>query len=254
MRYFLTTLTMVLALLVTTAQAEEIVAGLNQNQISITTDFDGSELFVYGAVKRTAPAPEGPLDVIVVVIGPSKPVIVRKKERRFGIWINDAGVQVDAAPSLYAVSTNRPFREVISFTQDQLYKVGLNHSVKLIGNTNDAAYPEDYLRAAIRLNEARGLYFEQPQGVTINQETLFQTRIRLPAQLVEGDYRVRVFLLRDRTVVDTLEQGIDVRKVGLERWIYTMAKENAAIYGLLSIALALAAGWLASTFFRLVFP
>lgn len=245
---------MILALIGSLAQAEEIVAGLNQNQISITTDFDGSELFVYGAVKRSAPAPEGPLDVIIVVIGPSKPVIVRKKQKRFGIWVNDAGVQVDAAPSFYAVSTNRPFREVISFTQDQLYKVGLNYAVRLIGNTDDLSYPEDYRRAAIRLNEARGLYFEQPEGVKIEEETLFQTRIRLPAQLVEGDYRVRVFLLRDRAVIDTLVERIDVRKVGLERWIYTMAKENAALYGLLSIALALTAGWLASTFFRLLFP
>ena len=42
-------------------------------------------------------------------------------------------------------------------------------------------------------------------------------------------------------------------KVGLERLIYTMAQEHSAIYGLLSILIALAAGWLASTFFRLVF-
>ncbi|MEM6906358.1 MAG: TIGR02186 family protein, partial [Pseudomonadota bacterium] len=60
------------------AAEERVVAGLNQNQIAITTDFDGSELFIYGAVQRTAPPPEGEMDVIVVVIGPSTPVIVRK--------------------------------------------------------------------------------------------------------------------------------------------------------------------------------
>lgn len=234
--------------------AERVVAALSQNQISITTNFDGSELFIFGAIKREAPAPEGPLDVAIIVIGPSEPVIVRRKERQFGIWINGEGVQVDSAPSFYAISTNRPFREVINHTQDQLYQVGLDYAVRLIGRTDYDVYPEEYRKAVIRLNRARGLYFEQPGGVTIEQDTLFQTRIRLPAQLVEGDYRARVLLMREGRVVDTMERNIDVRKVGLERWIYTMAKEQAALYGILSIAVALAAGWLASAFFRTFFP
>ena len=85
------------------------------------------------------------------------------------------------------------------------------------------------------------------------EETLFETRIRLPANLVEGDYRARIFLLRDKTVVDVFESSIEVRKVGLERWIYTMAQEQGALYGLLSILVALSAGWLASAAFRVIF-
>ncbi|MEM0922724.1 MAG: TIGR02186 family protein [Pseudomonadota bacterium] len=236
------------------AAEEQVVAALSQNQISITTDFDGSELFIYGAVKREAPAPEGGLDVIVQVIGPSRPVTVRKKQRQFGIWINGAGVQVDAAPSFFAIATNRPFREVISYTEDQRYQVGLDYAVRLIDDVADGRYPEEYRTAAIRLKRDKGLYIELPGGVTITEDTLFQTRIRLPAQLVEGDYRARVLLLRGGQVIDSHETGIDVRKVGLERLIYTMAQEQAALYGLLSIAVALAAGWLASTFFRFLFP
>ncbi|MEM9736570.1 MAG: TIGR02186 family protein, partial [Pseudomonadota bacterium] len=129
-----------------------------------------------------------------------------------------------------------------------------DHSVRLIGNTTDISYPADYREAVIRLNRAEGLYFEQPGGVTITEETLFQTRIRLPAQLVEGDYMARILLLRDREVVDEAVTTIPVRKVGLERFIYTMAQEQAALYGLASILLALVAGWLASTLFRLLLP
>ena len=104
---------------------ETVVAGLSQTQVSITTWFTGSEIFIYGAIKREAPAPESwPLDVIVAVTGPPKPAIVRKKERRFGIWVNDAGVKVDAAPSLYAVSTTGPLREILSFTDDLRHRIG----------------------------------------------------------------------------------------------------------------------------------
>jgi len=50
--------------------------------------------------------------------------------------------------------------------------------------------------------------------------------------------------------VDVHEQTIPVRKVGLERAIYTLAHERPLIYGLLSLFIAIAAGWLASAVFR----
>lgn len=237
------------------ALAEEVVAGLSQNHVAITTDFSGSEIFIYGAVKREAPPPdEAPPDVIVVVIGPSEPVIVRKKDRQFGIWVNGPGVRLQAAPSFYAVASTRPFDEVISHTDDLRYKVGLNHAVRLIGDTQAERYPADYREAAIRLRKAQGVYFEDPGGVQLSHGTLFQTTIDLPAQLIEGDYTARVFLLRDKNVVDHFESTIFVRKAGLERMIYTMAQEQGALYGLISIFVALSAGWLASTFFRVFFP
>ena len=118
---------------------------------------------------------------------------------------------------------------------------------------SDFEYPEEYRQAAIRPRRDAGRYIALPNSVKVVDETLFETRIRLPANLVEGDYRARIFLLREKAVIDVFESSIEVRKVGLERWIYTMAQEQSAVYGLLSILVALSAGWMASTFFRLVF-
>jgi len=237
------------------AAAEEVVAALSQTRVAITTGFSGSEIFIYGAIKREAPAPrDTTLDVVVAVEGPSRPVTVRRKERRLGIWVNGPGVRVDQAPSFYAVATTRGYFESISHTEDLRHRVGLDHVVRLIGDTQDEVYPEDYRRAVIRLRKDRGLYAEHEGGVRLTDDTLFQTRIALPAQLVEGDYRARVFLTRDGEVIDIFESAIAVRKEGLERLIFTMAHERPALYGMLSIAVALAAGWLASALFRLFFP
>ncbi len=52
--------------------------------------------------------------------------------------------------------------------------------------------------------------------------------------------------------MDIHEKIIGVRKVGLERWIYTLAHEQPLIYGLLSLAIAIAAGWSASAVFRYI--
>lgn len=235
------------------ARSEEVVTGLSQTRVAITTDFTGSEILIYGAVKREAPPPPGPFDIIVVLVGPAAPVTVFRKERRLGLWVNGTGVEIDSAPSLYAVATSRPFHEILSYTDDFRYHIGLDHVVRLIGNPTDTVYPEVYRQALIRLRRARGLYFENEGGVRIDEGVLFQTSIALPSDLVEGTYRARVFLLRDKAVVSADQAAIEVRKVGFERWIYTAAKEYGALYGLGSILVALAAGWLASALFRLIF-
>ena len=51
--------------------AEEVVAELSQTNVSITTNFTGSEILIFGAVKRAAPAPQdSDLHVIITVAGP----------------------------------------------------------------------------------------------------------------------------------------------------------------------------------------
>ena len=74
----------------------------------------------------------------------------------------------------------------------------------------------------------------------------------MPSNLTEGDYRTRIFLTRAGEVIDQFETVIDVRKVGLEKFIYSLAHERPLAYGLLSLAIAIAAGWLASAFFRYI--
>ena len=71
-----------LACLSFSATADEaIVLGLNQSEVSISTNFNGSEIIIFGAVKRETPIPEGPeLEVVVTVSGPSAPVTVRRKD------------------------------------------------------------------------------------------------------------------------------------------------------------------------------
>lgn len=239
------------------AHGEEVVAGMSQHSVSLTTDFSGSELFLYGAVKRTGPATdeESPLAIIVTIAGPSTPVEVRKKERQSGIWINGPGVRVDSAPSFYAVATTAPVREILSYTDELRYRIGLEHVISLIDPPDWAREErEDFRLAVARIREAEGLYSIRPGTVKVAENTLFETRIELPADLTEGDYLARVFLLRDKNVLDVFEETIEVRRAGFGRLIYASAQEYPALYGLASIAIALLAGWLASVFFRTFFP
>lgn len=231
--------------------SEEVVAGLSQDSISITANFDGSDLLIYGAVKREAPIPTGTaLAVIITVEGPSAPLTVRRKSRKFGIWINTAAVEVDYAPSFYAVTTSAPMADILSQTEDLRRKISVPQAIRSVGAPMDVTDSPAFTAALIRLREAGGYYSLSEGGVRLEQETLFRADVDLPADLIEGAYQTRIFLLRDKRVIAQHSAVIDVRKVGLERWLFTLAHEWPAAYGALALVLAVIAGWAASAIFR----
>ena len=235
------------------AVEEEVVLGLSQDRVAITANFDGSEILVFGAVKREAPIPSGPpLEVIVAVSGPSSPVTVRRKERKLGIWVNTDSVLVDEAPSFYAVATSAPLNEILSDTEDLRYSVSIERAIRSVGAAMNIRGAQEFADAVIRIRENESLYSIREDTVAVDEQTLFRTSIEMPADLTEGDYVARIFLTRGGQVVSQFETTIDVRKVGLERFLYNMSRQQPVWYGLMSLVIAIAAGWGASTAFRLL--
>ena len=237
--------------LATPLKAEQVVAGLSQEAISITTNFAGSEILIYGAVRREEPPPgSAPMEVIVTVQGPSRAVTVRRKERRFGIWVNTDATRINEAPTFYAVSSTGPLDAILSQTEDLRHRITLARAIRAVGTGRT---DQDVFNAAlIRIRTQDAAYQLTEGAVRFSEQTLFDTSIRLPANLTEGEYVTRIFLTRGGAVVDVYEQTIPVRKVGLERMIYTLAHERPLVYGLLSLFIAIAAGWMASALFRAI--
>lgn len=236
------------------AAQETVVTGLSTDKIALTVNYDGSEILVFGAVRREGSTdPEaGPLDVIITLKGPGKNVTIRRKERRFGIWINTESVGVRRPPSYYAVAATGPLAEILTETERLRYGIGMDQAVREVETNGLVLDPESFLDAMVRLRKKHGLYALNEGGVTFAQETLFQTRFHLPANLVEGDYAAEFFLVRDRKVISMVESTVSVEKTGIERWLFNLSRRQPFLYGLLAVAIALAAGWLANTAFRMV--
>ena len=231
---------------------EQVVAGLSENQIAITATFNGSDILVFGAVKRQTPPPDGaPLQVIVTLEGPPNPVDISRKGHVWGIWINTERARVTSAPAFYAIATSGPLNQVLSQTEDLRYKITIPQAIQDTGVASQVPDGEAFINALIRIRKDQGLYVLDQGTVAVEQATVFHTDIRLPANLTEGLYKARIFLTRNGQVVDVHNTDIRVRKMGLERWLYELAKNQPPVYGLLSLVIAIAAGWLASAVFRL---
>ena len=233
--------------------AQTVVTGISADKIALTADFTGSEIFVFGAIRRDAPPdPEAaPLDIIITIKGPTRSVVVRHKERRLGIWINAQSVRVREVPTFYAIASTRALEGLLTETEMLRHQIGMEQAVRLVGSHEDLTDTSEFGKAVVRLKEASGHYGQFDGGVTLAEETLFQSRFLLPANLTEGADEAEFFLVQDRHVISSGVTTIDVEKAGIERWLYNLARQRPLVYGLMSVGVAMFAGWVAATAFQL---
>ncbi|MFV0293059.1 MAG: TIGR02186 family protein [Paracoccus sp. (in: a-proteobacteria)] len=233
------------------APAEQVVAGISSDEVAITTSFDGSEIILYGAVRRETPIPtDSQLQVVATVEGPPRSVTIRRKQRRMGIWINTESVVVGATPSFYSVATTAPLDMILEPDQDSRHRISIPTAMRSFARSVNVKDPVEFTEAMIASRIADGSYQLNDGSLQLVDDTLFRADFSLPANLVEGVYKIRIFLIRNGRVVDAYSAPLDVNKVGLERWLYRLAFDQPLIYGLMSLLIAAFAGWAASAAFR----
>ena len=226
------------------AQPTALVTDLSSHLISITSNFSGADLLLFGAVEG------GPGDVVVVVRGPEIPVVVRKKNRLAGIWINREAVEFRRVPGYYAIAANRPLREIAPDGVLGRLELGLHllrfEAVTKISRAERDMFGQAIVRAKVRDN----LYRLEIAKVRFLGDTLFRTRVQIPANVPVGSYTALIYLLRDGAVVAAQTSPLFIKKAGVERQIFDFAQNQPLLYGIAAVTLALLAGWLAAAIFR----
>jgi len=141
---------------------------------------------------------------------------------------------------------------ILKNTEDLRHQISIERAIRSVGAPMTITDAPAFTDAVIRIRKSQDLYKRSENSVLVDKETLFRTSFDMPANLTEGDYFTRIFLTRDGQIVSEFETIIDVKKVGLERFLYNLSRQQPLVYGLLSLAIAILAGWLASSFFRMI--
>ncbi len=226
-------------------RTEPLVADLSKHGVAITTGFVGTEVVLFGAT-------DGKGDVVVVVRGPGERAVVRRKDRIAGIWVNRRQMTFTGVPAFYAVAASGPLDDIVSPAVGARQEIGVEH-LRLVAETGAPEAEVAAFRAALLRNKRRqGLYPAEVGKVTFLGSRLFRTEIKFPANVPTGEYEVSVYLLRDGQEVAGGGQKtpLEVSKVGVEGEVFDFAHRNSALYGIIAIVVALAAGWLAGIVFR----
>jgi len=251
-----------LPLMAARGTASEIVGALSQSRVSLTANFSGSEILIFGAIRRepgevtaeeAAEAQgETDYDVIIVIEGPRQRVDVWRSDRRAGIWMNVESQSMASVPSFYAVASTEPLSQILSPEADARYQISTRAAIRAeqVGDGSPQALL--FAEALMRIRERSAQYLSLERFVHVERDILFRANVQLPANLTEGAYTTRMYLMQGGDVVSQYRTAIFVRKDGLERWLHELAYDQPFLYGLLALAIALVAGWGASALFRLI--
>ena len=228
---------------------EQVQSDISTHEISIQSNFTGVEILIFGSVdfSDSRTPGEGTYDVIAVVRGPDEPIVVRRKERVAGIWVNGPGKTYGHVPGFYAVLSSRPVRAIASDQSLQELGIGLSDldfGRDTAGNPKEQAYRS----AMIRLKKQKKLFQEHDDGVSFIGRSLFRGTVALPVNVPTGRYTVDVYLFRDGAVASNSQGSLQVTKAGIEEILYELSLKRPFIYGLLGVIIAVMcglAGWFA---------
>jgi uncharacterized protein (TIGR02186 family) len=237
------------------AQAERLIVSVSNHRVTVTPNYSGEELVLFGSVEKdgATPADRTAYDLAVTIKGPRADMVTRRKERIFGIWINTDYRQFLQVPSYLALFANRPFDQITSPDVARRQQLGLNNLLltQRVGPDFADVVPQDAFRSAfVRLRTQRGLYREDASAVTFLTPTLFRTGIPLPAEVPIGTYEVEIKLFSGGVFLGKTDTAFEIVKVGFEQFVATHARQNGFLYGLATVAMALMSGWAASIVFR----
>ena len=221
-------------------------AVVSEEEIAVKSDYRGSTIDVWGV----NPDRRGRGDIVVVMRGPNRPATVMRKRRVWGLWVNGPQVRFAEAPSYFAVLSTRPLRQIVS--PAVIWSLGLDPaaSAQLEGETPPGTSPSDYRAALVRLRRQQGLYLEQPGGLRVYEGGLFRARVSLPANAPIATYHADTYLFRNGQLVSSQRVPVSISRVGFERRVHNLANNASLLYGVVTLMLALGAGWLASVLFR----
>ena len=132
-------------------------------------------------------------------------------------------------------------------------QVGLDNIAlpqRISGKVANILGDDPFRLALIRVKNERGLYREEPKGVTFLTPTLFRTSIPLPAEVPVGTYEVDVKLFADGAMIARTNSALEIVKVGFEQFVANAARDWGVAYGFATAMMALLTGWFASVAFR----
>jgi uncharacterized protein (TIGR02186 family) len=261
MRFEALVMAVAFASLVTAAfaapQKESVEADASTRQVAITSSFTGTEILVFGTVENSVqPSAEaGTYDVVVVVEGMPAPVVVRKKSRVGGLWINTSAVRFASLPSYYAVASTRPLDEFADPAVLDANEIGFEHLriMQAPSGRTALASPETFAafrEALIELKSKERLYVKSDFGVTFIGRSLFRATIALPPNVPVGPLVARVYLFKAGKLIGQYKSRVMLEREGIERYIHDTALSEPLLYGLAAVLMAASAGLAAAFAFR----
>lgn len=235
------------------AHPESIQIGLSTNRVRITSDFTGADLTIFGALDNADPliSRQGRYDIVVVLEGPARPVVVRRKSRVLGVWMNTRSETFVNVPSSYSLATSRALQDITPSENYRRLSLGIDNIYLEPAERRGEANALAEFTAALRdRKRASGLFAERIGGVEFLSQTLFRATLSLAPNVPVGTHKARAFLFKNGVFIKETSAQLAILKAGFEQSVFRAAHDQSFFYGLFAVLLALVTGWVGRLIFK----
>ncbi len=239
--------------LLSAARDPILVPEISQHEIEVRQGFTGADLLLFGAILT----PEGTragqdYDIVVVLKGPTRSIVLREKQRIAGIWVNAHSTEFRSAPTFFAVASSRPIKQIVDDKTAAIYELGLPWLQLSPIGAYDSGEQARFASGLVDLMKRQNLYTEDDHGVQVSEQVLYQARIALPSSVQTGTYTAETFAISRGKVVASAISRVEVRKLGFERMVAQFAQHASFLYGLLAVLISIGMGFAAGRLLALV--
>ena len=227
-----------------------LTARANHDHITIDFFYHGSTVSVRGEADPNT-------DLVVKITSPEGHQVLKQKGKVAGtLWMNVGQLKFEQTPNFYEVFSTKKIEDILSREEMEKYVIGypaLGKHVEITPVANEQEKAK-WFDEFVKFKENSHVYATSAGTITTTttadgrQEYYILTD--WPYQAQPGDYLVTVYAIKDNKVIEQAQSKVNVEQVGMVKTLATMAQNTPAIYGFLSIGVALGAGFGVSLVFR----
>lgn len=259
MRYFVSTSKVLIIPLLIMLSLLFVFMGDAFSVMTANVDHDSIKIdFFYhgGALRVSGFSNPSDADLIIKLTSPDGHQSLRKKGKVANfLWMNTGEIKIENVPNVYFLYSTRKIGDILSREEMRKYAIGYPALEKYIEISPVSSNEEKtkWFNEFIKFKESSNLYDTSVGKISaVKQGTKqdYSVSTEWPYQAPPGNYTVTVYAVKDKKVIETAATNLLVEQVGLVKSLANMAKNNAALYGLISIAVALGAGFGVGMVFR----
>lgn len=228
------------------AQGKPMQLELSSSHVDITTGFNGTRIVMFGTSEQQSP------NLIITLRGPERTVVVRRKDRAFGTWMNRQNIEFRRVPTYYDYASTlndsalNAYPQLLEATEAGVNALGF--------------YPEDaglepvtaniFRDSLIRTMQRKGFYPIAAGGIVFLNPRFFKVAFDLPPGVPTGLYTIEASLFEGDRILARESKSLQVGQVGFNANVYLFAEGHSFFYGVFAVIMALVSGWAAFTFLR----
>jgi hypothetical protein len=227
----------------------ELTTQISPQNIAIKLLYHGTRLNIKGKSNAND-------DLIIKISSDPIAAHMKFKGKAAGLfWMKMGDINFEQVPAVYILATSGDLGSLLQKEQQINEGIGFD-SIKTgskVETSIPGMDPERWIDEFIKFKKSENLYSLKEGSIIRHHDAQgneYQLDINWPYQAGPGTYNIEVLAVRDGKVVAKTRTSLEVARAGIVAKLSYLAFNQAAVYGIVAIIVAMAAGFAVGALFK----